>query len=156
MGPDLEKAVHDISLRMRLLRAMQEDQSPDSLTERDAMILGLLSQCGKMTVSQIAQASPNVSDSTISTSVTKLWRNKKMVTKTISPDNQRTTIVELTDKGKDVLEVFNKQRAERFKALFHAIQMTDDEKQVFIRVLARAIDYFDKHLGLDKGSKQQP
>ena len=155
MGPDLEKAILEISLRMRLLKAMQEDKSlSEDLTERDVMILELLNKREKMTVSEIAAADPNVSDSTISTDVTKLWRDKKMVSKTISPENQRTTIVELTEKGKKAIEVINKQRAERFKTLFQAIEVTDDEKQVLLKILARAIPFFDKHLGLDKSTNQ--
>ena len=147
MGPDLEKAIYEISMRMRLMRAMQEDTSADDgLSEREIMILGLLAQRGPMTVSQIAQANPSVSDSTVSTSITKLWRDMKMVSKTISPENQRITIVELTAKGRGAIETVNKQRAERFKTLFKAIEMTDKEKDVFLKVLNRAIGFFDKHL----------
>ncbi len=118
------------------------------------MILGLLNERGKMTVSQIAAADPNVSDSTISTTITKLWRDKQMVSKTISPENQRTTIVELTDKGKKAIELINQQRAERFKTLFKAIEVTDEEREVFIRVLNRATAFFDKHLGLNKSTNK--
>lgn len=151
MQPDLEKAILDLSFRMRLLRIMQEDQSPAaSLTERDATILSLLKKFGKLTISQIAEAAPNVSNSTISTNVTKLWRDKKMVSKTITPENQRTTMVELTEKGKEAIEVFDKLRAERFKTLLQAIKVTDEEKQVLLKVIARAIPFFDKHLGLYK------
>ena len=153
MGPDLEKAILEITLRMRLLKAMQEEQSPSELTERDVMILELLSTQGKMTVSQIASASPNVSDSTISTNITKLWRDK-MLSKTISPDNQRTTNVELTEKGKNALEVVNKQRTERFNTLFHALEVTQEEKQVLLKIMARAITFFDKHLGLEKSTNK--
>ena len=43
MGPDLERAIHEISLRMRLMKAMQEEKSSsDELNEREAMILALL------------------------------------------------------------------------------------------------------------------
>jgi DNA-binding MarR family transcriptional regulator len=154
MGPDLEKAILEVSLRMRLLKAMQEDESPsEGLNERDVMILQLLNERGKMTVSEIAAATPNASDSTISTDVTKLWRNKKMVSKTISPENQRTTIVELTDEGKKAIELVNKQRAERFRTLFHALKVTDGEKEVLLKILNRAIPFFDKHLGLEKSTK---
>ncbi len=155
MGPDLEKAIREVSVRMRLLRAMQEDEShPEDLTERDVMILGLLNERGRMTVSQIAAADPNVSDSTISTTITKLWRDKQMVSKTISPENQRTTIVELTDKGKKAIELINQQRTERFKTLFKAIEVTGEEREVFIRILNRATAFFDKHLGLNKSTNK--
>jgi len=149
VGPDLERAIDEISLRMRLLRARQEETDSESLTEREIMLLELIEGHGKMTVSQIAVSYPGVSESTISTGVTKLWRDK-LVSKTINPENQRITIVALTEKGKKALGVVKRQRAERFNTLFHAIETTDDEKQVFLRVLTRAIAYFDEILGLDK------
>jgi len=147
MGPDLEKAIYEISLRMRQLKAMQENKSySEDLTERDVMILEALHQRGALAISQIAEAVPNVSDSTISTDVTKLWREKQMVSKEKNPQNQRTTIVELTDKGKDVIEVLKTERTERFKTLFRATEVTDEEKQVILKVLARTIIFFDRHL----------
>jgi DNA-binding MarR family transcriptional regulator len=156
MGPDLTKAIHEISLRMRLLRAGQEDKSAsEGLTERDVIIIELLNERGKMTISQIAQAYPTISDSTISTNVTRLWRDNKMVSKTISPENQRTTIVELTDKGKKAIEHVKRQRAERYQTLFDAINVTDGEKEVFTKILTRAIAFFDKYLGLDKASSNK-
>jgi len=155
MERDIERAIRELSFRMRLLKAKQEDESSsEGLTEREVMILGLLQERGRLSVSQIAAADPNVSDSTISTDVTRLWRDKQMVTKTISPENQRTTIVELTDKGKKAFELIQKQRGERFKTLFKAINVTDDEKRVFMTVLKRALTHLDKHLGLNKGTEK--
>jgi DNA-binding MarR family transcriptional regulator len=151
MGPDLTKAIHEISLRMRLLRAGQEDESAsEGLTQRDTLILELLNERGRMTISQIAQAYPTISDSTISTNITKLWRDNKMVSKTISPENQRTTIVELTDIGRKAIELVKQQRAERYQTLFDAINVTDGEKEVFTKILTRAIAFFDNYLGLGK------
>lgn len=155
MGPDLVKTLHEISLRMRLVRAAQEEKSSsEGLTERDVIILEMLHEKGKMTISQIAQAYPTISDSTISTNITRLWRDNKMVTKTISPENQRTTIVELTEKGKKAIELIKQQRAERYQTLFTAINVTDGEKEVFTKILMRAVAFFDKYLGLDKASKK--
>ncbi|MHC4720853.1 MAG: MarR family winged helix-turn-helix transcriptional regulator, partial [Planctomycetota bacterium] len=137
------------------IRAAQEEKSSsEGLTERDVIILELLKERGKMTISQIAQAYPTISDSTISTNITKLWRDNKTVTKTISPENQRTTIVELTDEGKKAIELIKQQRAERYQTLFTAINVTDDEKEVFTKILMRAVAFFDKYLGLDKASKK--
>lgn len=156
MGPDLTKAIHEISLRMRLIRAGQEDKSAsEGLTERDIIILELLNERGKMTISQIAQAYPSISDSTISTNVTRLWRDDKMVSKTISPENQRTTIVELTDKGRKAIGLVKQQRAERYQTLFTAINVTADEKEVFTKILTRAIAFFDNYLGLNKASSKK-
>ena len=147
MGPELEKAIHELALRMRMIRAIQEDAAPaGALTEREALILHLLNERGQMTVTQIAEAWPNVSESTISVTITKLWRKLGLVSKTIDPKNQRVTIVELTDKGRAELETIFKQRSQRLKALFDSIDMTDEEKQVVISVCQRGVKVLDNFL----------
>ena len=153
MEKSLEKAIRGLSMRMRQLKAVQEDQAyTDELSDREAMILGMLHDRGKMSVSQIASAEATVSESTISTTITKLWRNKKMVSKMVSPESQRVTIVELTEKGRQTIEIIIKQRTERFKSLLKAIQVTDGEKQVLIDVCTRAVKFMDSRFGLnDKG-----
>ena len=154
MGPDLEKALHELSLRMRLIRAMQEDQQPEeTLTERESLIIQQLAEQGHMSVSQIAEAWPNVSESTISMTLTKLWKNK-LVSKTISPENQRVTLVALTDKGHGELENIFKQRSERFQALFKAIQVTPEEKEVLIRICQRGVEFLDNVLGFGRAVKK--
>ncbi|MEN8126398.1 MAG: winged helix DNA-binding protein [Planctomycetota bacterium] len=147
MGPELEKAVHELALRMRMIRAIQEDAAPaGALTERESLIMHLLDERGQMTVTQIAEAWPNVSESTISMTITKLWRELGLVSKTISPENQRITIVELTDKGRTELETIFKQRSQRIKALFDSIDMTDEEKQVLISICQRGVKVLDQYL----------
>jgi len=147
MGPELEKAIHELALRMRMIRAVQEDAAPaGSLTERESLILHLLNERGQMTVTQIAEAWPNVSESTISVTITKLWRKLGLVSKTISPENQRVTLVELTDKGRAELETIFKQRSQRIKALFDSINLTDEEKRVLISVCQRGVSVLDQFL----------
>lgn len=143
-----------LSRRMLTLKAIQEDQASEgAVGERELMILSLLKEKGIVSVSEIAEAVPNVSYSTISTDITKLWRDQKMVTKTIDPDNQRVTLVELTEKGVKALETIQKKRNERMQQLYEALNTTKDEEEVIIRVSNRAINYFDKLLGLD-GEKE--
>jgi DNA-binding MarR family transcriptional regulator len=147
MGPEFEKAINELSLRMRMIRAIQEDTAPSgALSERESLILQLLGERGEMTVTQIAEAWPNVSESTISMTITKLWRKLGLVSKTISPENQRITLVELTGKGKKELETILAQRSERLKALFDSIHMTDEEKQVLISVCQRGVKMLDRFL----------
>lgn len=146
MGPELEKAIQDLSLRMRLIRAAQEGDSPGNLTEREALILQQLLERKEMTVSEIAESWPNVSESTISMTLTRLWREKGFVSKTIKPDNQRITLVRLTDKGRDAIQKHLEQQTERFNALFHAINVTPDEKEVLIRICTRATEFLDGYL----------
>jgi DNA-binding MarR family transcriptional regulator len=147
MGPEFEKAINELSLRMRMIRAIQEDAAPSgALSERETLILQLLGERGQMTVTQIAEAWPNVSESTISMTITKLWRKRGLVSKTISPENQRVTQVELTAKGKKELEAILVQRNDRLKALFDSIHMTDEEKQVLISVCQRGVKMLDQFL----------
>ena len=153
MSPELEKAIWELTRRMQLLRILQQEQADEDLTERDAMILSLLNERSSMTVSKIAEAIPNASDSTISINITKLWREKQMVSKIISPQDKRTTVVALTDEGKKAIGAFNKQRTERFNKLFQALQVTDNEKELLLKIISRAVKFFDKYLELDKSTR---
>lgn len=151
MGPTLEKAINDLGLRMRLLRALQEDQAGEgALSERETLILQQLAEQGPISVSQIAEAWPNLSDSTISMTVTKLWRKHGFVTKTINPDNQRVTMVELSEKGRAELANTMAQRNHRIQVLFDAMNVSDEERQVLIRVFQRGVEYLDSMLGFHK------
>ena len=150
MKTKIPNAIVQLSQRMLMLKAMQEDIAhDDAITERENMILGHLYDKGKLSVSEIAAADPNVGYSTISTDVTKLWRDKQMLTKTIDPQNQRVTIVELTDKGRKAVERVRKQRNERFDELYKAMDLTEEEARVFFGILDRTINYFDDLLGLN-------
>ena len=146
MGPDLTKVILELNLRMMLLKTIQEETQPSTdLSERDSVILSLLDTKGAMTVSEITDLAPKGSGSTISTTITKLWK-KKLVSKTICPDNQRVTSVDLTEKGRKAMEVLNSQRAKRFQMFFDAINATQEEKDVLFRVFSRAVSFLDNQL----------
>lgn len=155
MGPDLERAIHELSLRMRLIRLIQEDQQPEELlNERESLILQQIAEQGPMRVSQVAESWPNVSESTISMTLTRLWK-KKLVSKTVSPDNQRTTLVALTEPGQVELSRILEQRRQRFQTLFDAIQVTPEEKDVLVRVCQRGVTCLDEALGIRRPVIQQ-
>ena len=154
MPVELGKLIDDLGMRMRLLRAAQEGASrTEDLSERDILLLELLNSRGKMAVSEISAAYPNVSESTISTNITKLWKNKKLVSKTINPENQRMTFVDLTDKGKELLNVIKQQRGERLTMMFQAMKFSDEERAMMERVVTRAIEFFDTYLNLKKSTE---
>jgi len=145
MTKDIAKNMRELWFRMRLIKARQEEQlNGDGLSERESLILELLYEKQRMTVSQLASADPGASDSTISSTITKLWRDKNMVTKTISPQNQRNTYIELTQKGVETIESYIKMRDERFRTLFEAINVTESEKEVLYNVLCRATRFFNQ------------
>ncbi len=152
MRPDLAKAMRDLTLRMRLIRAAQEQFGQIRLTERELLILELLSENGPMSVSKLSLADPAASDSTISSTISRLWRSK-LVTKTISPENQRTTIIDLTDKGKKTVEALNKQREERLQTFFQAISTTNGEEEIMLNIFYRAIKFLDERLGIRNSNK---
>jgi DNA-binding MarR family transcriptional regulator len=154
MGPELMNAILGLSRRMLTLKATQEDQTFEgAVGEREVMILGLLKEKGTMSVSEIAEEIPNVSYSTISTDITKLWREKKFVDKSIDPDNQRVTLVKLTEKGRKAIELIQKKRNERMNQLYEALNTTKKEEEIIIRVSNRATEHFDKLLGLNGHKK---
>ncbi|MCF7954465.1 MAG: winged helix DNA-binding protein [Phycisphaerae bacterium] len=153
MENNLVKVISELSLRMRLIKSIQEDKSSSSeLTDRELLLLELLDKAGTMTISQIAALYPNVSESTISTTITKLWRDRKVVSKTISPENQRVTNVELTEKGKKELKVYAEHQVFRYKALLKAMQITASEGEVLFEVMSRAVKVFDSHLSKDNAA----
>ncbi|MCK4887195.1 MAG: hypothetical protein KAS96_07380 [Planctomycetes bacterium] len=146
MGTDLTKVLLEFNLRMMLLKTIQEESQPSTdISERDSIILSLLDTKGAMTVSEITSLAPKGSGSTISTTITKLWK-KKLVSKTICPDNQRVTMVDLAEKGRKAMEVLNSQRAKRFQMFFDAINATQEEKDVLLRIFLRGVAFLDKQL----------
>lgn len=144
---ELEKLIDAISLQMRLLRAAEEaDTSLEELTEREILILELLKERGKMSISDVANSFARVAPSTISITLTKLWRDKEQVSKAIDPSNQRVTTVELTDKGIDTVEQIKRGRAERLRILIDALGLNEQEHEVFKSIVARAVNYLNRML----------
>ncbi len=99
-----------------------------------------------MSISEICKLYPTVSSSTISTTITKLWRDKKLVSKTILPENQRSTVVGLTDAGKKVLEEVRKTQSETFKKVSHSLGLSPEQDEFFQLFIKNAITFFDKKL----------
>ena len=145
MESDLEKAISEINFQLYRFAAVQQETSElEGLAERNIMILEILNQQGQMTVTQIAEAFPYAGESTISTAITRLWRDRELVSKKRDDQNQRTRIIELTDKGKKVIEELYKQRAEKFQVLFETIKITEEERQVLLKILTRAKVFFQQ------------
>jgi DNA-binding MarR family transcriptional regulator len=142
---ELVKLIDEISLRMRLMRALEEaDSSLEEITERESLILELINDRGRVNISDISVAFARVAPSTISMTVTKLWR-KNLVSKRVDPENQRVTLVELTLQGEDAVKELKRTRAERYQILIQALGLDEQEYGVLKSVIARAIDYLDSH-----------
>lgn len=145
-----ETMIYDMAFRVRLYIASRpsEEGRLNDLSERETLILELIGTKASMSISEIGNFYPNVSSSTISTTITRLWKDKKLVEKKILPENQRITTVNLTDKGRTLLEQIKRNQSEVFNTVTTSLGLTVEQSESFNYILERAIAYFDKLLGL--------
>jgi DNA-binding MarR family transcriptional regulator len=149
MKNNTEKLIYDMAFRVRLYIASKvSEQKVGDLTDRETLILELVGMKGNMSISEIGSLYPTVSNSTISTTITKLWKDKKLVDKRILPENQRVTTVSLTEQGKKVLEEIKRTQSEVFSTVTVSLGLSPDQVQYFQEILENAISFFDKTLGL--------
>ncbi len=146
-----ESMVYDMALRVRLYIASNlADEKPiNDLSERETLLLQLVGTAGRMSISEICNFYPRVSNSTISTTITKLWKEKKLVDKNILPENQRTTTVNLTEKGQKVLEEIKKKQSDVFNTVTTSLGLSAEQNESFQLVLKSAIRFFDDLLGFE-------
>ena len=146
-----EQMIYDMAFRERLYTAskLSEDKRTNELSEREALILELIGTKGRMSISEIGNFYPKVSNSTISTIITKLWKDKKLVDKKILPENQRITTVNLTEKGRTVLERIKHNQSDVFTTVTTSLGLSAEQSDFFQHILEHAIGYFDEVLGLE-------
>jgi DNA-binding MarR family transcriptional regulator len=144
-----EKLIYDMAFRVRLYIASKvAEHKVGDLTDRETLILELVGMKGNMSISEIGGLYPTVSNSTISTTITKLWKDKKLVDKRILPENQRVTTVSLTEKGRKVLEEIKRTQSEVYGTVTVSLGLSPDQVEYFQEILVNAIGFFDKTLGL--------
>jgi DNA-binding MarR family transcriptional regulator len=149
MKKNTEKLIYDMAFRVRLYIASKiSEQKVGDLTDRETLILELVGLKGNMSISEIGSLYPTVSNSTISTTITRLWKDKKLVDKRILPENQRVTTVSLTEKGQKVLEEIKRSQSEVFSTVTVSLGLSPDQVEYFQEILENAIGFFDKTLGL--------
>ncbi|MFC1859416.1 MarR family winged helix-turn-helix transcriptional regulator [Thermodesulfobacteriota bacterium] len=149
MEKNIEILIHELSFRVRLYRLLTSAESKiEDLTDRELLILEIISIKENMSISDIAALYPKVSGSTISTTITKLWKDKKLVNKTILPENQRVTIVNLTAKGKQVVEQIKKTDAMVYSTITKSFDIPIDYNEFIENIIERSIEFFDRELGL--------
>ena len=149
MKNNTEKLIYDMAFRVRLYIASKiSEQKVGDLSDRETLILELVGMRGNMSISEIGGLYPTVSNSTISTTITRLWKDKKLVDKRILPENQRVTTVSLTEKGQKVLEEIKRTQSEVFSTVTVSLGLSPDQVEYFQEILENAIGFFDKTLGL--------
>ena len=145
-----EMMIYDMAFRVRLFIAweLSEEKRATDLSDRETLILELIGTKGSMSISEICNFYPKVSNSTISTTITKLWKEKKLVDKNILPENQRITAVSLTDKGRDRLEQIKQKQSDVFTTVAKSLDLNAEQNESFHLILKSSIVFFDELLEL--------
>ena len=151
MAEVTENMIYEMAFRVRLYIAsrLSEDRRLNDLSEREALLLELIGTMGSLSISEIGNFYPKVSSSTISTTITRLWKDKKLVDKRILPENQRITTVNLTDKGRAVLEQIKQNQSDVFKTVATSLGLSVKQSESFQNILEHAIGQFNEMLGLE-------
>ena len=150
MKNNTESLIYDMAFRVRLYIASKiSENKVGDLTDRESLIIELIGMKGSMSISEIGNLYPTVSNSTISTTITKLWKDKQLVDKRILPENQRVTTVTLTEKGKKILSEIRRTQSDVFSTVTVSLGLSPDQIENFQEVIEHAIDFFDKSLGLE-------
>ena len=151
MAKSIEMILAEMSLRVRLLMSAENaGKRIGGLSERETLLLELIGTKKGMCISEIAEFFGGVSSSTISMTITKLWRTHKLVDKTIMPKNQRVTMVSLTDKGKQLLAEIKRDQLMIYKTVTESLGLAPEQDENLRRLLQNSIRFFDRHLGLKK------
>ena len=149
MGKSTESLIYDMAFRVRLYMASKiSEQKVGDLTDRESLIIELVGMKGSMSISEIGSLYPTVSNSTISTTITKLWKDKKLVDKKILPENQRVTTVTLTEKGRQMLAEIKRTQSDVFSTISVSLGLSPDQVGYFHEILENAITFFDNTMGL--------
>lgn len=144
MKMTIEMLIYEMAFRVRVFRMSQGTEKRfGKLTDRDMLLLEILNVNDNARISDICKLYPIVSSSTISNSISRLWKEHRLVDKKINPNNQRETTVSLTAKGKKVIEEIKQSHIKVYKTISESLNLTEDEEQVFRDALRKGIDYFD-------------
>lgn len=140
-----EYLIHEISTRVRFFKNAQttDKKTIAGLTDRETTLLELINAKKEITISEISDFYPSVSNSTISNAITKLWRDK-LVNKTGNPKDQRITTISLSKKGQNAVLDIQQHNSNVYKTIVKAFNLTDEEEKIFNTILKKGIIYFDK------------
>jgi len=141
----LSRLVYDMSLRVRLMNSdLTFDKRIVDLTERESLLIELVGAKENMRISDISKLFPRVSASTISTTITRLWKERGLLHKTILPENQRVTIVNLTEKGRCILQDIRAAHISMYSTVEDSLGMSSRELNWLSGKIKNSIEFFDQ------------
>jgi DNA-binding MarR family transcriptional regulator len=151
MAKSIETVLAEMSLRVRLLMSAENaGKRIAGLSERETLLLELIGTQEEMCISEIAEFFDGVSSSTVSTTITKLWRQRKLVHKAIPPENQRVTMVSLTDEGRKLLAQIKNDQLTVYKTVSKSLDIAPGQGEHLKMLLEDSIRFLDAKLGLRK------
>ncbi len=149
MAKSIETVFAEMGLRVRLLMsAKNAGKRIAGLSERETLLLELIGTKEEMCISEIAEFFGGVSSSTVSMTITKLWRKRKLVNKTILPRNQRVTMVSLTDEGRRLLDEIKKDQLRIYKTVSESMRIAPEQNEMLKAWLENSVRFLDDQLGL--------
>lgn len=142
--------IYSLALRVRLYIAskLSEENRFQDLSDLEALLLEIIDTKGSMSISEISHFYPKVSASTISTTISRLWKEKKLVDKNILPENQRITAVNLSDGGRRVLDQIKKRQTDVYSTVAKSLGLSSEWIGPLQEMLEKSIAYLDELLGL--------
>ena len=150
MSENIEKLMYEISLRVRLFRNSKGAGKHGAvLTPRERLLVELIGMRDNMSISEISQLCPTVSNSMISTTITRLWKDRKLVEKRILPENQRITNVSLTAEGRSALNAIKVRESEMYKNIAESLGLSTKQDEYFKAVINIAMIFFNHQLGFE-------
>ena len=151
MAKSIETVFAEMGLRVRLLMsAKNAGKRIAGLSERETLLLELIGTKKEMCISEIAEFFGGVSSSTVSMTITKLWRKRKLVNKTILPRNQRVTMVSLTDEGRRLLDEIKKDQLRIYKTVSESMRIAPEQNEMLKAWLENSVRFLDDQLGLKR------
>jgi DNA-binding MarR family transcriptional regulator len=144
MEMTINMLIYELAFRVRMYRMSKksEKKKVGTLSDREALLMEILRMKDNVRISDICSLYPSVSSSTISNTISNLWKDK-LVSKKINPHNQREITVSLTPKGKKIVEEIRNINTKVYEVITESLNLTEDEEKVCKRVLKKGIDFFD-------------
>ena len=150
MESKFSRLIYEMGLMVRVMQSsLAYEKRIGDLTERETLLIELLGSKSDMSISEICELHPQVSASTISTTITKLWKEKSLLIKTILPENQRVTIVNLTKQGRCVLKDIKAMHIAMYSIIEDSLGMTAKELNWLSERVEKAIEFFDQQFDTD-------
>jgi len=148
MKETIEDLIYELAFRVRLLTELRKaTMSSADLSETEELIIDILDKKKRLNISEIGKLIPSLKPSTISTTISRLDKDRQLLTRQRSLQDERKVYVELSEKGKEALVQMKKARYDIFSTIVTGLNLTPPKEKVIREVVHDATDYFDNILG---------